>query len=287
MARGLGLPSIKIIAASHAILDEIKPACVRAVCYKLFTMGLLREMSKPETDKVSKLLTGARERGEIPWAWIVDDTRPANRPGVWESPDVFSKVVCDGFRLDPWEQQGVHLQIWSEKGTVGGVLAPVLKKYAVTFQVFRGFSSTTLVHKIAQESADSYHPYYALYLGDWDPSGLHMSEVDLPKRLAKYEGNVDFKRIALVSDDLPGLPWFPDEEKIKDPRLPWYRANFGHSGRCWELDAMDPNVLRDRVEAAIVEFIEPDAWDRCALIEKAQKDSLKEFQEKWVSLCTE
>jgi hypothetical protein len=31
-------------------------------------------------------------------------------------------------------------------------------------------------------------PLHILYVGDYDPSGMCMSEVDLPKRLKKYYG---------------------------------------------------------------------------------------------------
>jgi hypothetical protein len=37
-------------------------------------------------------------------------------------------------------------------------------------------------------------------------------------------------------------------------------ANHGAQSQCWELDAMDPNDLRDCVERAIKELIEPVAW---------------------------
>jgi hypothetical protein len=32
-------------------------------------------MSKNDTNRVSRQLTDARERGEIPWEWVVDETR--------------------------------------------------------------------------------------------------------------------------------------------------------------------------------------------------------------------
>ena len=73
--------------------------------------------------------------------------------------------------------------MWSEKGTVRGTLAPVLNKYGVTFRVMHGYGSATALHAIAEASAVSDKPLTVLYVGDWDPSGLHMSEIDLPDRL--------------------------------------------------------------------------------------------------------
>jgi hypothetical protein len=82
-----------------------------------------------------------------------------------------------------------------------------------------------------------------------------------------------------VRSDLPGLPAFKASEKEKDPRYKWFVQNYGK--RCWEIDAMDPNDLRDRVEEAIKELIEPEAWDRCAVVERAEQESLRSVLEKW------
>ena len=44
-----------------------------------------------------------------------------------------------------------------------------------------------------------------LYVGDFDPSGMYMSEEDLPNRLSKYDGNhVTLKRIALTREHVRG-----------------------------------------------------------------------------------
>jgi hypothetical protein len=51
--------------------------------------------------------------------------------------------------------------------------------------------------------------------------------------------------------------------------------------RCWELDALDPNTLRDIVREAIEVEIEPEAWDRCATIERAERESLRSVLDSW------
>ena len=48
-------------------------------------------------------------------------------------------------------EQPVRVEVWSEKGTVRGVLAPILDEYGVGFRVMHGFSSATTVHDIAEE----------------------------------------------------------------------------------------------------------------------------------------
>jgi hypothetical protein len=119
-----------------------------------------------------------------------------------------------------------------------------------------------------------------LYVGDWDPSGLYMSEHDLPNRLERYGGeHVELKRIALLREDVAGLPSFPAADKKGDTRYRWFVENYGH--RCWELDAMDPRHLRQRVEQEIRALIEPVAWERCDRVNRAEQASLRTILAGW------
>jgi hypothetical protein len=136
------------------------------------------------------------------------------------------------------------------------------------FETMHGFTSATTVYEAAQD--DDGRELLVLYVGDYDPSGLFMSEHDLPDRLSEYDADhITVKRIALTSDQVTDLPSFPTADKKKDPRYKWFRAN--HGDRCWELDAMDPNALRDCVEEAIRELIEPVAWNRCDAINRGTR----------------
>jgi hypothetical protein len=231
--------------------------------------------------KVYRLLRLAREQGMIPWEWIVDETRELERRPSWDDPADYVRTVSRAYRRDFWLHQPVNVQLWSEKGTVRGVLAPVLDKYGVGFFPVHGFNSSTKLHDVAEDDDE---PLKVLYVGDYDPSGLCMSEHDIPRRLAEYGGDhVVLKRIALTREHLGRLSSFPAADKKKDPRYKWFVRNFGK--RCWELDAMDPNDLRALVEKAIKHEIEPTAWNRCALVERAERESLRHVLDKWKGVC--
>ena len=235
-------------------------------------------MAKTETNKVSRLLTLAREADEIPWEWVVDETRDAERIAAWDDPQDYARAVINSYRRDYWSQQPAPVETWSEKGTVRGTLAPVLDEYGVTFRVMHGYSSATAVRQIAEETAN--RPIIALYVGDWDPSGLHMSEVDLPQRLAAYGAKITLIRIALTQADTnSGLPHFAVQTKRGDTRYRWFVRRYGQ--RCFELDALDPNVLRGRVEHFIRSRIDFDAWNRCKAVEQAEHRSLIEVMQTW------
>jgi hypothetical protein len=270
--------SLDLIEAMYHVAEAAQPITGRGVGYKLFTAGLIPSMATTEMQKVYRLLRIAREQGDIPWEWIVDETRAIERVSTWSDPEEYARCVARSYRRDFWDQQPHRLQVWSEKGTVRGVLAPVLDEYAVGFMPVHGFSSATAAHDIAED--DDGRPFVILYVGDFDPSGLYMSEEDLPNRFAKYDGDhVTLKRIALTREQVRGLPSFPATDKRKDPRYQWFIRNYGK--RCWELDAMDPNDLRDCVERKIKNLIEPVAWKRCEVVNRAEQESLRTVLGKW------
>jgi hypothetical protein len=108
---------------------EIQPATVRAVCYRLFVAGAIASMAKSETQKVSRLLTTGRENGNIPWEWIVDETREVESTPCWADPASFAHSVMRGYRRDKWAAQPSRIEVWSGKGTVRRTLAPVLREF--------------------------------------------------------------------------------------------------------------------------------------------------------------
>jgi hypothetical protein len=253
---------------------------VRGVAYQLFTRGLSEGMGDKCVRNVSRLLVIAREKGIIPWKWIVDETRQEERVSSWNGLDDFGETVVRGYRKDFWQRQESWLKVYSEKATVGGIVRPVLNEFAVGFQVLHGFGSATSLHDVAEESLIGDRTLEILYIGDFDPSGMHMSEVDLPGRVEKYSGVVDITRIALTRPDCTdALPSFDVETKRRDPRYAWFKHHYG--SRCWELDAMNPNDLRERLRNEIIRRIDMDAWAHCQTTEAAERESLNAYVRAW------
>ena len=276
--RGMSRQSLDLIEAMWVAAEPAQPITGRGVGYKLFARGLIPSMRRSDMAKVYRLLRLARKRGDIPWEWIVDETRTLERCSTWDDPEHYAQCVAQSYRRDFWNQQPVRVEVWSEKGTVRGVLAPVLDEYAVDFRVHHGFSSATTIDDVSQD--DDGRELIALYVGDFDPSGLFMSEHDLPERLEKYDGyHVELRRIVLTRDQTDGLLSFPATDKRKDPRYQWFRSNYGT--RCFELDAMDPNDLRDCVRQEVAALIEPEAWERCEEVNAAEQESLRTVLKKW------
>lgn len=184
---GMAKKSLDLIDAMYAKVEDAQPITGRGVGYKLFVANLIPSMATNEMQRVYRLLKEAREQGIIPWEWIVDETRSLERVSTWYDPEDYARCVAQSYRRDFWNQQLVRVEVWSEKGTIRGVLQPVLDEYAVGFRVMHGFSSATLVHAAAEDNDGRL--LIVIYVGDYDPSGMYMSKEDLPKRIAEYNGD--------------------------------------------------------------------------------------------------
>ena len=147
--RGMARESLALIDAMKNVAEVAQPITGRGVGYKLFTRTLIPSMARSEMQRVYRLLKEARERGVIPWSWIVDETRDLERVSMWDDPEQYARTVARSYRRDFWNQQPVRVEVWSEKGTIRGVLAPVLDAFGVGFRVMHGFAGATTVHDIA------------------------------------------------------------------------------------------------------------------------------------------
>src|SRR5215470_15757082 len=127
--RGRAKATLDLIATCSKIIEQVQPITVRGVCYRLFVAGLIDSMAVKNTQKISRLLVELRERGVIPWEWIVDDSRWMEREPHWLDVKRYSKTVEQSYRRDFWAHQPNGIIVISEKATVAGILRPVLDQY--------------------------------------------------------------------------------------------------------------------------------------------------------------
>lgn len=276
--RGRSAKTMEIVEATKEILTEMAPMTVRGVCYQLFNRKLIASMLKPDTGRVSRILTAARENGEIDWDDIVERGRSVRSVPACNNPRELMASAATQYRKDFWSWQPFRIIIVSEKATLEGVIDPVRRRWGVDFLAVSGFNSTTRMYDLAREILEDERQTIILYVGDWDPSGMFMSERDFPARLSEYGAiRYTLTRVALTREDIEAgdLMSFPAEEKKTDPRHKWFSKNYGET--CVELDAMDPNVLRSRLEDFIIGYVDADAWERTKLAEEAEKGSIRDI----------
>lgn len=279
--RGKAKSTLALETAILEIVEERAPITVRGVAYALFTRGLIDSMATSNTAKVSRVMTAMRECDDLDWTQIVDGSRAVERASRWSNPSALIGAAVRGYRRNYWQDQPTLVEVWSEKSTVHGVLAPVLEEFGVTFRVMKGFGSFTSVRQAAEDSLHLRDGQWGnvLYIGDYDPSGMYMSVMDLPERLERYGSQWVFRRIAVLSSDTPYLPSFDASTKSGDIRYDWFVENYG--SKCWELDAMDPNDLRQRVREQIETRLNLPVWEHAKQIEAAEIESMQSFHRAW------
>jgi hypothetical protein len=123
-----------------------------------------------------------------------------------------------------------------------------------------------------------------IYLGDHDPSGLDMSDGDIPKRFEiffeKYGHDpVLVNRVALNGDQIEEHQPPPNPAKETDSRFAAYQENFGDES--WELDALDPNTLLAIIQAAIDEVKDADLYNKMKAREDSEREILSKASERW------
>jgi hypothetical protein len=267
--RGKAAATVNALAHMYEIAKQTWPITGRGIGYRLLNRGVITTMA--DMGAVYSQLVGAREGDLISWDWIVDETRDLEIGVSYASKKAAYETLFYNYAHPLWLDQKYDVEIWSEKGTVRGLIKQILDEYRLGFRVFHGYTSATCIYEVATELK---RPLVALYVGDHDPSGCDMRERDIPERLARYGAEndlaeVDFRVIALTMDqitqhDLPSIA-----AKPKDPRYKEYTKL--HGQRCWELDALDPRQLREILKREVEALIDWDVW-------KASKDQERDYK---------
>src|ERR1700722_6974774 len=97
------------------------------------------------------------------------------------------------------------------------------------------------------------------HLGDHDPSGIDMTR-DNYDRLSMFAGApVQVVRRALNMPQVEEYDPPPNPAKLTDSRARDYIDKYGDE--CWELDALDPAMLRDLIRDAVLRIRDREKWD--------------------------
>ena len=110
-----------------------------------------------------------------------------------------------------------------------------------------------------------------LHFGDHDPSGIDMTR-DIRERLRIFGAEVDVRRVALNMDQVQQYTPPPNPAKQTDSRFDGYLDLYGD--KSWELDALEPRVLRDLVETNVLAFRDEAAWDAARAADARERANL-------------
>jgi len=283
MAKGEWRSTTRLIETAINILAKEFPMTIRQLFYRLVSAVAIENCLR-DYQRVSQVMTKAREDGRVPFEWIVDRSRVTYSSRGWTNlqalGDVLERTLVN-YRRDYWQDQPHYVEIWCEKDAVTGSIEEIREEYGLSVEAIRGFNSTTNIHtaamRLLQQKYDG-KKIAIFYLGDWDPSGYDI-ERDLRQRLA-LAGLGPFtpmglRRIAIFREDIQKFRLPPLRVKNKDPRANGFKRR--HGNEAVELDALPPSELRARLRRAIDAVIDRDAWNRAQIVENAQRETCKRY----------
>ena len=259
----------EVEARREALLDIIeagRPMTVRQVFYQATVRGLV-EKAESGYGKIQTDLTRMRRAGELPYNWLADNTRWQRKPRTFSGVEEALKATAAFYRKNLWADADCYVEIWLEKDALSGVIYPVTSMYDVPLMVARGYASLSFLHTAAEYIDSLDVPAYIYHLGDFDPSGVNAGEkIEETLRELAPDADIYFERIAVTPAqinawDLPTRP-----TKTSDTRS----KGFGNISV--ELDAIEPNTLRNLVQETIEQHLPQKQFKMLKAAERSERD---------------
>jgi hypothetical protein len=258
--------------ALFELVEASQPMTCRQVFYRGIGPGYWHKTEADYKGVVCRLLADMRRGGELPYEWIVDETRYSRRPPTWSSPEAALGTIATVYRRNLWERQDTYVEVWLEKDALLGVLADITESWCVPFTSTRGYPSLSLLSRAAAEIAmwAEHRHVRVLYLGDHDPSGDDIARTVQNNLIAMSQCPIDFVRLAVTAEqigqyDLPTRP-----TKRTDTR-----SRSWNGDESVEVDALPPEVLRELVEHEITMSIDGHQYDVEMAVEQDERDWLQ------------
>lgn len=256
-----------------AVIYEVclaeQPLTVRGAFYRVMSRGAV-----PKTENgyrtVQRRILIMRRQGRLPYQWIADGTRWQVKPQSWRNINEALNNTAMTYRKQLWEEQGYHIEIWSEKDAITSVVAPVTRTWDLPLMVARGFSSETFLWNTAQDIIADDMPAVIYQLGDHDPSGVAAWQHTQAK-LREFAPAIDFtfERLAVTEEQIESLHLPTRPTKTSDTRA----HNF--VGESVEVDAIPSDILRDIVADAIEQWVDEDQLDITRAAEASERAVLR------------
>jgi hypothetical protein len=261
--------------AIKAILEESHPQTCRQIFYAATVRGVITKVEAEYQKTIIRLLVELREKGEIPFEWISDNTRWQRKPTTFTGLEACLSNTSKFYRRDLWASVPVYVEVWCEKDALAGVLMEETEKYDVPLMVARGYSSITFLHSAAMAIEARGKFAYIYHFGDYDPSGVDAAR-DIEAKLRRYApgAEIHFERPAVTREqieqwDLPTRPTKQTDTRAK---------KFG-SATSVELDAIPAHQLRALVRDCIERHVDQE---QLALLRVAEQ-SERELLVKWAA----
>lgn len=252
---------------------------VRQLYYQFVSRGWCHNNDR-EYRRIQGLINDGRMAGLVSWDAIEDRNRQLMGLRTYSDPAQVVRSARASYRTDLWANQPWRPEVWVEKAALEGVISTICNELRVDFFSCRGYNSQSEQWRAGRRFAGRIHDGQrpiVFHLGDHDPSGIHMTE-DNRERLSLFAGvPVTVQRLALNMPQVEKYKPPPNPAKMSDSRAEDYVAAYGRTS--WELDALEPTVIRDLIRDAVGRVRDPALWDAALADEVADLEELDDMIE--------
>ena len=260
-----------------AVLEEDHPQSVRHTFYRLVDVTLPVHVDKTDAGyaTIARRCALLREKGRMPWGWIVDMSRSAFRydgyNGLGDTSFIGQTAAL--YRRNYWQELDVYCEVWAESRSIASVLQTECSRAGVDLYPAGGFASSTFIHEAAGEIAGQGKPKTViLYVGDYDPAGLHIDR-DIESKMRRYltdlgySGSVEFDRLAINKAQI---------EQYRLPTKPRKKTDLRRLDveETVEAEAMPAATLRGIVRARIEQYLPAEQLETWKEVERQESDTL-------------
>jgi hypothetical protein len=253
------------------IASAMHPMTVRQCFYQASVRGIV-EKSEAGYTKVQTDLVQMRRAGVLPYLWLTDNTRWQRKPRTYDSVEQALQETARLYRKALWADADGYVELWLEKDALSGVIYPITSMFDVPLMVARGYASLSFLHSAAEHINGLEVPAYIYHLGDFDPSGVNAGEkIEQTLREHAPDAEIHFERLAVTPEQIDAwhLPTRPT--KITDSRS----KRFGDISV--ELDAIEPQRLRNLVRSAIERHLPPREYEVLKAAEHSERTLIRRF----------
>lgn len=250
--------------------------------YYRFVAGALIPNKQSEYKRLGSIINDGRLAGLIDWDAIEDRGRNLQTVPSWSDPGGIIEAAARSYAIDLWQDQDNRVEVWVEKEALIGVVGGAAKALACPSFACKGYTSQSEMWRAGMRfkaMANDGQTPVVIHLGDHDPSGIDMTR-DIAERLALFAGfEVEVRRVALNMDQVKKYSPPPNPAKLTDSRVEGYIEKFGKES--WELDALEPSVLRDLIQDTIREYMDEVKYEAMRLRQEQERWTLKTAATAW------
>ncbi len=284
----LSAKSLARIDQANAIITEYAEVGDKLTIRQLYYQHVARDMldnTERNYQNLITLMTKAREAGLVDWRAIEDRHRSHRSYYHQESADNVVTSIDMDISFDYWSRQDTYVEVWIEKDALGGVIQRPCERLHVPYMACKGYMSASHMWRAGRRFLNARElgkRCVLIHLGDHDPSGMDMTRDNADRLWMFAEGKVEVRRIALNIDQVEEHNPPPNPTKLTDSRAAEYVQDYGDSS--WELDALEPRLIRELVEDEVRLFIDDGLWQETAAEEEREAEVLTKLAANWTDI---